>query len=70
MQTFMKVLNAAAVLAGCVALFFGFRLLIHHQYAIYSVRRQHWIPTVVVLLTGAWLFVVGLVGFIRSGRIK
>jgi hypothetical protein len=66
MHTFTKVLNAVGMLAGCVAAFLGGRLLLHHQYEIYSVRRQHWIPTVVVVLIGVWLFFVGLVGFIRS----
>ncbi|HTC61722.1 MAG TPA: hypothetical protein VK709_02680 [Candidatus Saccharimonadales bacterium] len=66
MRTFAKILNAIGMIAGCVAVFFGITFLLHHQYAIYSARRQHWIPTIVVVLIGLWLFFVGLFGFIRS----
>jgi hypothetical protein len=66
MHTLTKVLNAAGMLAGGVAIILGTRLLLLHQYSIYSARRQHWIPTIVVVLIGVWLFVVGLVGFIRT----
>jgi len=66
MQTFTKILNSIGMIAGCVAMFFGIRFLLQHQYSIYSVRTHHMIPTVVILLVGVWLFVVGLIGFMRS----
>jgi hypothetical protein len=66
MQTFSKVLNALGMIAGGVAMFFGIRFLLHHQYSLYSERTKHMIPTVVILLVGLWLFLVGLIGFMRS----
>lgn len=45
-------------------------MLLRHQYVYFShfltIEYYPWNPTIVLLLLGVWLFILGLVGFIRA----
>jgi hypothetical protein len=66
-------MNIASVLLGCLIAFSSVRLLRNHQYAIlrhnvFPEDPKRWVPTVVPLFAGIWLFVFGLVGLIDEMR--
>jgi hypothetical protein len=76
MNNYDKIKNAADMGIGMVGTFILIRSMFHHQVVVYSTRRQQWVPTLFPLLLSVWLFIFGLVGFIReckknkSGQIR
>ncbi len=67
-ETYKKIQNLALMVIGIVATFICLWSLFHHRYAIYYPKGRAWVPTIALLLGGAWLFVIGLVGYIRETR--
>jgi len=66
-------MNIASLLLGCLTAFLSVRLLLSHQYAIlrhngFTEDPKRWVPTVVPLFAGIWLFVFGLIGLINEMR--
>lgn len=63
--------NIGMMLIGIMTMVICLPALIHHQY-VYFIPGEHWSEgwywesTIGLLLAGAWLFVFGLVGFVRE----
>jgi len=67
-ETYKKIQNSTLMVIGIVAILMCLRSLFNHQYAVYYPKGRAWIPTIAPLIAGAWLFVIGLLGYIRERR--
>jgi len=68
-----RLMNIASVLLGGLIAALSLRLLLRHQYTFlhhksYTEDPKTWVPTIVPLFAGIWLFIFGLVGFIDEKR--
>jgi hypothetical protein len=65
---YKKIQNGGLMLIGGMAVLISLLALVHHRYVFFYHRGQRWVPTLVPLLGGAWLFVVGLIGFLDDKK--
>lgn len=75
MEMGRRILNIAFTLFGIIVVFVSLRLVLRHQYALLRHRfltdePRIWVPTIVPLLLGIWIFLVGLVGLIDERRSR
>jgi hypothetical protein len=67
-ETYKKIQNPVLMAIGTVTTLISIWYLFHHKYSIYYPKGRAWVPTFAPLLGGAWLFVIGLIGFINDRR--
>jgi hypothetical protein len=67
---YKKIQNAGLMAIGIVTAVVSLWNLFHHRYSIYYAKGRAWVPTIAPLLCGAWLFVIGLIGFINDTRVE
>jgi len=65
--------NIVILLSGALVVFASLRLVLHHQYTVlhrdWRMEPKQQISTFVLLLSGIWIFLVGLYGLVgKKGR--